>query len=456
MSIRRLVSKKVNSMRWEAMTKGLIVAVIVAAGNIALAQATAEESEQAPQAQPTPQQQSPSRGAQPVRPNTSTRAPQPQQPKPAAPPVDLENAPRLKVEPEEWAFGEVWSGTPLETELTITNVGKGTLKLQKPKTSCGCTGSVTGKNELAPGESTKLKITYNTKKNARNVRQKVRIGSNDPVEPTKVVELHGVVKPIFDFQPSRSPMVSFGQVGANEAKTQELIIKNVYAESEGGKKIKLTLPNTKVRNYDVKLEEIKPGMEYKLIAKTLPPLPTGSVAGSVALQTDLPFMKTLQVRLNAFVMPKVKVNPNILYVSPKLSFPSTKNLTMVYKAGVDFKIEKIECDSDKVTWETVEQPNQQQRGVRSYQRLKVTVPPGEEIPDKGFILTITTNQEEPEYKTIKIPIRKTPDRQQRASRNVRPVQTSPQVLKQVPPAKEDKPAEKKESAKGETTKPAAG
>ena len=94
-------------------------------------------------------------------------------------PAQAAAAPKLEVSTSVWDFGQKWAGEKAETTITLRNVGDAPLRIEKVKTSCGCTAASMKKKLLEPGESEEVKITYSTKKRVAKVsrRQVIVLGS---------------------------------------------------------------------------------------------------------------------------------------------------------------------------------------------------------------------------------------------------------------------------------------
>jgi hypothetical protein len=67
------------------------------------------------------------------------------------------------------------------------------LNIRETRANCGCTVSAPEKDTLAPGESSKISVTFNS--NGRRGRQQkmVTIFSNDPKAPTQQITINGRV-----------------------------------------------------------------------------------------------------------------------------------------------------------------------------------------------------------------------------------------------------------------------
>lgn len=79
--------------------------------------------------------------------------------------------------------GNASPGAMLSHAFTIRNTGKGILKIRKVKASCGCTIPQLEKDELKPGESTKLIVEFNTFGYSGKQMKTVTVISNDPDAP---------------------------------------------------------------------------------------------------------------------------------------------------------------------------------------------------------------------------------------------------------------------------------
>ncbi len=103
-------------------------------------------------------------------------------------------APKMSFDKKEFNFGDIKLGETVSTEFIFTNKGKAPLKIYKTKASCGCTASNPEKTELAPGESSNIKVSFNsTGKHEGDQQQSVTIYCNDPAEPTQMINIKGKV-----------------------------------------------------------------------------------------------------------------------------------------------------------------------------------------------------------------------------------------------------------------------
>jgi len=102
---------------------------------------------------------------------------------------ELAKAPKLLLDRREHNFGKILPNAVVETSFTLTNTGKSELNIRSTLANCTCTVATLEKETLKPGESTKLKITFDSKGRRGKQYKNVAIFSNDPAAPTQVVNI---------------------------------------------------------------------------------------------------------------------------------------------------------------------------------------------------------------------------------------------------------------------------
>ncbi len=107
----------------------------------------------------------------------------------------VEPAPRVVVEPERFDFGAARQERTLSTQFTIRNHGDAVLVLGPIRSDCSCTAALLGSNRVAPGASTSLRVSLETRKATGRVERSVVIGTNDPKRSRVVLKVAADVKP---------------------------------------------------------------------------------------------------------------------------------------------------------------------------------------------------------------------------------------------------------------------
>lgn len=106
-----------------------------------------------------------------------------------------EPAPRVVVEPERFDFGAARQERTLSTQFTIRNHGDAELVLGPIASDCSCTAALLGSHRVAPGGSTALRVSLETRKSKGPVERKVVVATNDERRPRLELKVAADVKP---------------------------------------------------------------------------------------------------------------------------------------------------------------------------------------------------------------------------------------------------------------------
>ncbi len=102
------------------------------------------------------------------------------------------NGPEITFKNVMHDYGTIYVGSDGSYEFEFTNTGNEPLILSKPRSSCGCTVPTWPKEPILPGESNKIKVTYNTHKPGP-FNKSVTIYSN--ANKTVILRIKGKVIP---------------------------------------------------------------------------------------------------------------------------------------------------------------------------------------------------------------------------------------------------------------------
>lgn len=109
----------------------------------------------------------------------------------AATQVQNPNAATMEFESEVVDYGTIEQGADGVREFKFTNNGKEPLLISNARGSCGCTVPTWPKEPIKPGESSVIKVKYDTKRLGA-INKSVTITSN-AATPTKVVRIKGKI-----------------------------------------------------------------------------------------------------------------------------------------------------------------------------------------------------------------------------------------------------------------------
>ena len=108
--------------------------------------------------------------------------------------TEEQKTPRIRVEPETFDFGKALPARTLRKEFTLSNFGDAALVIENVSTTCGCTAALASDTKLAPGSSTVLRVTLETRSYSGKLERQVLVRSNDPNTPLLTVKVSATVE----------------------------------------------------------------------------------------------------------------------------------------------------------------------------------------------------------------------------------------------------------------------
>ena len=124
----------------------------------------------------------------------------------------------VAVDQDEFDFGKMDFREDGKHEFVFTNRGDRDLTLNPGSSSCSCTVSEIKDDELAPGQSTKVLVTWHSKGRVGPFQQSVTIVTSDPLRPEVILTIKGeYTRPVY----ADPDELTFGQIAGNEPVTRE-------------------------------------------------------------------------------------------------------------------------------------------------------------------------------------------------------------------------------------------
>ena len=151
--------------------------------------------------------------------------------------ISLLAQPQINFDEESYDFGNIRQGDVVTHHFVIRNNGNEDLQIERVRASCGCTAAAPDKDVLTPGDSTTVKVTFDS--NGRKGVQKkyVYVFSNDPKRKqvrlsftTKILlpdelDAKKVEKPAPKIAVSQN-YIDYGDITVGETKNVELNVLN--------------------------------------------------------------------------------------------------------------------------------------------------------------------------------------------------------------------------------------
>lgn len=248
-------------------------------------------------------------------------------------------APAISVMPPEIDFGRVEQQEAHSGEFVIRNQGDQPLKILDVSTSCGCTAASPGKAELAPGESTKLEITFNSKDFQGPQHKTVTIRTNDPARPVvEVTVLADVHSALMITPPTKS--ITFGNVLFGQGGDQEL-----YLSSDDVDNLQITPKSFPDNLFEMSVVPGKDDRQKVLKIHLRDDAPVGPFREVVALSTNVPDHPTVEIETSGIVTAAVDLQPtdlNFRYAAPNMTLRHVFKL--VSRQDKDVKVTSADID----------------------------------------------------------------------------------------------------------------
>ena len=109
-------------------------------------------------------------------------------------PEEKAAAPRLSIDRTLHDFEAVKTGDAVTATFTLTNTGQQPLNIRKVKSNCNCATASVDANDIPAGQTTTLRVTFNTTNRLGNQQKSVTVFANDPVNPAQMVSVKASIK----------------------------------------------------------------------------------------------------------------------------------------------------------------------------------------------------------------------------------------------------------------------
>lgn len=108
------------------------------------------------------------------------------------PPTSSENTqslPQLLIEKKEIDLGEIGDKSVIRRTVNLSNPGKSPVEIKKIQGNCECLRIEVGKNEILPGETVELILTFDPSGRKGIDQRNIYIFSTDPINPVQLIVL---------------------------------------------------------------------------------------------------------------------------------------------------------------------------------------------------------------------------------------------------------------------------
>ena len=305
----------------------------------------------------------------------------------------------ISVHPQSFDFGDMKQQQTKIGVVTVTNEGAGLLRIQDVKADCGCTVPTLANNTLAPGESTEIEITFNSKKFNGTVIKAVNIISNDPINPQVDIMIKANVHTSLIIDPVNQ------RVGFSRAVQGQVFKKNVTFTAVDLPKLEIQATKTRKNLFQVKTVNGHEGNpQVSILEITVPAdMVPGRHRDNVRVKTNIEDMPTVDIEMQAWILQNLTASPEQVSFRYKKKFMQTIRISP-FEKGTKYKVTGAEIDLPEISVEIMETiPNEETKVILTGEPISSTDPRA--VETKGHIKgTLTIHTDLPDTPVITIPV----------------------------------------------------
>ncbi len=254
-----------------------------------------------------------------------------------------EQSPIIFFEAPAFNFGKIYKGQKVEHIFKFENRGNSDLKINKVRTSCGCTAAILTNEIILPGKIGEIKTTYNPGSSIGKASKSITVKSNDPKNLSYKLTISGEVTEVVSVNPRR---INFGSVyiGSKMEKT-------VTVTSDTSFNIKKITPSKPFLNTSIK-EKKENG--YTINVSSAGYNKIGRFSGAIFLETDNKIQPKLTIPVFGTIKGDITTYPKKLFYGNIKKGDEKIQKVFVKLNKENIKISEIKITPDFLSAEIVE------------------------------------------------------------------------------------------------------
>lgn len=301
-----------------------------------------------------------------------------------------------KVLNKDHNFGELWINDVVSHTFRIHNAGDGDLELIDALANCPCLKIERFDRRIGPGQTGEILVGLDTSRYVYGrFNYRLTVFTNVPGEPQLELKLGGVLREYiqrghFDPATGRVTGVGAGFRRLTPDQTGRMIVP-LSNQTDAPATLVLASP-AQQGCFDVDLEEVEPGMKWRLVVDAKPPYQPYQNEAIVELATNLKEQPVVRVTCTAYVPPRLEFRPYPLVPNPAFA---VREVNFFNNGDSPVKVLEVTTDDPRVLADVVEkQPGK-------HYLLRVVMPIGYVPPPQGHRITVRTD--DPKEPTLVLP-----------------------------------------------------
>ncbi len=250
--------------------------------------------------------------------------------------VKIDKAPNIYFSETAFDFGFVYQGEKVEHIFKFKNIGDTGLTIDKVRASCGCTAAVISDTYIPPSGEGEIKATFNTAGYIGRQSQSIYVQTNDPLNPTIVLQVKGEVKIEIKVSPHS---IQFGDIPPHTSAVSriEIIQKGEQA---------LIIDKIKTHSNYIKIDKVEKRIHqgkniYSLDVSLTPKTPAGRFFDRLEVYTNLERKPLILIGAQGRILGDIMLSPERIIFK---TVPGEKKVSSVTISSEDddFEIRKVE------------------------------------------------------------------------------------------------------------------
>ncbi len=246
---------------------------------------------------------------------------------------------------KEHDFRIVGRGTKSEFHFEYTNLYEEDVHVSAVRTSCGCTTPSLTKETLKTHETGAVVATFNTNTFIGQKSANITVVFDRPSYAEVQLKVSGFIRTDITFDP---PEVNFGEIGAGEAREQQVVITH-----SGNSNWEITDVRSHCTNLQVRLNpaERTPGMvRYRMLVRMDAAMPEGDIRERLTLISNDRDFPTTEMAIGGRVRPLVSIAPASVSLGTTAADGAAER-KLVVRGEQPFEIMDVQCVDQRFEFE---------------------------------------------------------------------------------------------------------
>ena len=286
--------------------------------------------------------------------------------------------PAIFFKDSDYDFGQIYKGQKVEHIYKFENRGEDTLKIEKVKTSCGCTVARLTVDTILPGETGEIKVAFSSGSISGNINKSITVASNDPETPKYRLTISGEIIKELIINPEH---IDFGSISVGK-KTSKII--TIKSQTGPDFKIKKMIPSKPF--IDAKIVGEKDG-EYTIEIALNHNSVTGRLSGGIYLETNSQIQSNVNIPFFGEITGDVSTYPKKIYYGPVVQGKEKSQKLYVKANKSNIELLEIKTSPDYISTRIIEK----RESEKPHYLIEVILHSEAAIGDIGGVLELHTN-----------------------------------------------------------------